>query len=88
MSMSKPSISPVDGFRDPSKYVSADTPATSRPRFWIFAIVDPPGRASGLGNGSLGRYEASGLPQLVGFDVAALEVGCGVGGSGGNGVGL
>jgi len=33
ISMSKPSIWPLSGFRDPNSKVSAETPAMSRPRF-------------------------------------------------------
>jgi hypothetical protein len=51
-------------------------------------MVDPLGRVSGVGSGPVGWYEASGSAQRLGLDVAALEVGCGVEGSGGNGVGL
>ena len=38
ISMSKPSIWPLSGFRDPSSNVSAETPAISRPRSWILAM--------------------------------------------------
>ncbi|HET6758625.1 MAG TPA: hypothetical protein VFH20_05045 [Propionibacteriaceae bacterium] len=51
-------------------------------------MVDPLGSVSGVGSGPLGWYEASGSAQRLGFDVDALEVGCGVGGSDGSGVGL
>ena len=80
-------LSPVQGFLDRSKYVSADTPAISRPRFWILAMVDPLGRVSGVGNTVSGVYEASGLPQRAGVAGGALVVGCEAGGAGGNGVG-
>src|SRR5258705_13547443 len=64
MSMSKPSIVPVMGFREPSSKVSADTPAINRPCALIRAIVEPAGSAFGLGSGPVGAYDASGLPQV------------------------
>ncbi|HJV14391.1 MAG TPA: hypothetical protein VJ625_10910 [Propionibacteriaceae bacterium] len=51
-------------------------------------MVDPLGRVSGVGSGPLGRYEARGLPQLVGFAVEVAVVGCGAGACDGSGVGL
>ena len=68
--------------------MSADTPATSRPRFWILAIVDPFGKVSGVGSGPLGAYEASGLSRHAAGDAGALGAGCGVGASDGSGVGV
>lgn len=38
ISMSKPSIWPLSGLRAPSSMVSAETPAISRPRFWIVSM--------------------------------------------------
>src|SRR3954447_8211908 len=64
MSMSKPSIAPVIGLREPSSKVSAETPAIKRPRALIWAIVEPAVSAAGPGSGPVGAYDASGLPQF------------------------
>ena len=45
MSMSKPSICPVNGLRAPNSSVSPETPTISRPRSLISAIVLPAGNA-------------------------------------------
>jgi len=66
MSMSKPSITPLIGLRDPSSSESAETPTTSRPRSRICAMVEPAGRAFGPGSGLSGAYEASGSAHWTG----------------------
>lgn len=65
MSMSKPSILPVNGLRDPRLRLSAETPAISRPRSWIVFIVVPSGIARGAGSpAGSGAYDCSALVQF------------------------
>ena len=55
MSMSEPRSSPVCGSRYPARYLPWSTPAISRPRSAILAIVVPAGMAPGAGSGPSGR---------------------------------
>src|ERR1019366_7104619 len=77
ISMSKPSIWPLSGLRAPSSRVSEETPAISRPRFWIVAMELPEAMAApGAGFGPAGAKEDSGFPQVGG---GGVEVAPGVG---------
>ena len=59
--MSKPSICPVTGLRAPSSRVSAETPAMSRPRFWMVSMCCRPASAGRRHRGG-GAYDCR---QLV-----------------------
>jgi hypothetical protein len=50
--------------------------------------VDPLGRVAGVTSKPVGRYEARGFPQLLGFAAEVLVVGCDAGLAAGSGVGV
>src|SRR5438067_8012705 len=73
--MSKPSKSPVAGLRKPNRYVVWSTPAISRPRCWIWAMVEP-GEIVELGERlPVTQLFEDGLPPLVSAPATLAGVG-------------
>src|ERR1700694_5792040 len=69
--MSKPSICRLVGFTEPNLNVSAETPATRRPRCWIFSMTLPAGICAGAGIDAGGRTLAVGSHCGAGTVVVA-----------------
>lgn len=75
MSTSKPSTWPVIGLRKPIGNVFWSTPAISRPRCTIRAMVEPSGICPGGGSGPLGRRLAVASHVVSGDFLAVGDAG-------------